>query len=103
MFEIVTSENGLTPAQNERLALLVQELGDVAQVAGKVLLHGFDGRPDGILNNQHAELERELGHLMMVIGLIIEAGDVSAEAVARSSDYRAEAAAKALRHQGGGA
>ena len=34
--------NGLTPAQAERLGMLVEECGEVIQIAGKILRHGYD-------------------------------------------------------------
>ena len=36
----VTPFNGLTPAEAERLALLMEECGEVVQIIGKVLRHG---------------------------------------------------------------
>ncbi len=40
--------NGLTPAQAERLAMLAEECGEVVQVIGKILRHGYDSRhPNG--------------------------------------------------------
>ena len=39
--------NGLTPAQAERLAMLAEECGEVIQVVGKILRHGYDSyHPD---------------------------------------------------------
>lgn len=34
--------NKLTPAQAERLAMLAEECGEVIQVIGKILRHGYD-------------------------------------------------------------
>ncbi len=34
--------NGLTPAQAERLAMLAEECGEVIQMVGKILRHGYD-------------------------------------------------------------
>jgi hypothetical protein len=33
--------NKLTPAQAERLAMLIEECGEVIQIAGKILRHGY--------------------------------------------------------------
>ena len=39
--------NGLTSAQAERLAMLAEECGEVIQVIGKILRHGYDSwHPD---------------------------------------------------------
>ncbi len=34
--------NGLTDAQAERLALLLEELGEAQQAIGKILRHGYE-------------------------------------------------------------
>lgn len=34
--------NGLSPAQAERLAILMEECGEVVQIIGKILRHGYD-------------------------------------------------------------
>lgn len=40
--------NGLTPAQTERLAILMEECGEVVQIIGKILRHGYEsGSPFG--------------------------------------------------------
>jgi NTP pyrophosphatase (non-canonical NTP hydrolase) len=39
--------NGLSPAEAERLAMLAEECGEVIQVIGKILRHGYDSyHPD---------------------------------------------------------
>ena len=38
----MTHFNQLTPAQAERLAMLAEECGEVIQVVGKILRHGYD-------------------------------------------------------------
>ena len=42
-----TFNTGLTDAQRERLARLLEERGEVQQIIGKVLRHGFDIRTAG--------------------------------------------------------
>lgn len=34
--------NGLSPAEAERLAMLAEECGEVIQIVGKILRHGYD-------------------------------------------------------------
>lgn len=34
--------NGLTPAEAERLAMLAEEAGEIIQVVGKILRHGYE-------------------------------------------------------------
>lgn len=38
----MTHFNQLTPAQAERLAMLAEECGEVIQIVGKILRHGYD-------------------------------------------------------------
>jgi hypothetical protein len=39
--------NRLTPAEAERLALLLEELGEAQQIIGKILRHGYESyHPD---------------------------------------------------------
>lgn len=39
--------NKLTPAETERLAHLLEELGEAQQIIGKILRHGYDNyHPD---------------------------------------------------------
>ncbi len=70
--------NELTPAEAERLALLLEEMGEAQQVIGKILRHGYESRdptdPDSIINR--GLLEKELGDVLCAIDLMIEAHDV---------------------------
>ena len=54
--------NKLTPAEAERLAMLAEECGEVVQIVGKILRHGYDSQhPDGntaALDRYLAERER---------------------------------------------
>lgn len=67
---------GLSPAEIERLALLAEECGGVAQAVGKVLRHGWEssspygGRPN------RSSLEREVGQLRAVMTLMLDEGDM---------------------------
>lgn len=46
---MTTHFNNLTPAQTERLAILAEELGEVQQIIGKVLKHGYEScNPDNL-------------------------------------------------------
>ncbi len=39
--------NGLTPAEAERLAMLAEETGEIVQMVGKILRHGYESyHPD---------------------------------------------------------
>ena len=66
----------LTLSRLERLALLLEELGEAQQVIGKILRHGYDSRhPDGGPDNA-ALLEMELGDVLAAIDLLVKAGDL---------------------------
>lgn len=60
--------NGLTPAQAERLAILAEEAGEVIQMVGKVLRHGYHSHhPDTPSISNRALLAEEVGDLRAVI------------------------------------
>jgi len=70
--------NKLTPAEAERVALLLEECGEVVQICGKILRHGFDScnpLTDGPDNRQL--LQRELGDIEAAKDLMNEAGDIA--------------------------
>lgn len=73
----MTHFNGLTPAEAERLAMLIEECGEVIQAATKVLRHGWDSHhPD----NPHADnrnmLHVEIMDLQGVIGAMGSLGEL---------------------------
>ena len=73
--------NGLSPAEEERIAMLMEEAGEVVQACGKILRHGFESRhPDGGPTNR-VTLESELADLFFVRLVMEAARDVSAESV----------------------
>lgn len=66
----------LTPAEYERLALIMEEAAEVQQVIGKILRHGFEStHPDGGPTNRRL-LEKELGDLQAAIQISTKAGDI---------------------------
>lgn len=69
---------GLTPAEYERLAILMEEMGEAIQIIGKVLRHGYEGHhPDTPLTTNRALLEMELGDVRAAIILMMEAKDLN--------------------------
>lgn len=63
--------NGLSEAEAERLAILIEECGEVAQAACKILRHGYEStNPKAITpedenpETNRSALERELGDLL---------------------------------------
>ena len=91
--------NGLSPAEAERLALLVEECGEVIQAASKILRHGYEScHPVSGVNNR-AALERELGDLVFVIGLVAAAGDIAETNVEAALNDKADRIVPYLHHQ----
>ena len=78
--------NGLTDAQAERLAILIEECGEVVQAATKVLRHGYLSEnpvyPDR--GNNRDMLERELGDVMCSVALLNKAKDIRGTNVRRA-------------------
>lgn len=72
--------NKLSPAEAERLAILIEECSEVIQAAVKILRHGYEsGMPDYIyscLTNRET-LERELGDFVWILRDMTKVGDVS--------------------------
>lgn len=71
------SFSNLSPAELERLAILAEECGEVTQMVGKILRHGYESHhPSGGLPNRRL-LEEELGHVKFITELMIRRTDVS--------------------------
>lgn len=73
--------NGLTPAQAERLAILAEECAEVVQKVGKILRHGLDAYnpydPQRVPNIQL--LEEEMGEVQYILELMASQGDLNGE------------------------
>lgn len=82
--------NELTPAQSERLYLVMEEAAEVIQMIGKILRHGYWSfnpyDPDKVANRDL--LAKELGDLMAVVELLTDTGDVDAEKVSQAKDLK---------------
>lgn len=93
--------NGLTPAEAERLALALEELGEMQQAIGKILRHGYESYnpfdPSKQTNRQ--ALEREVGDVYTSIYLLFQAGDIRRIAVATREDIKRESVWQWLHHQ----
>lgn len=70
--------NQLSPAEAERLAMLSEEAGEIVQIVGKILRHGYDSyNPNDQLQvTNHANLQNELTDLMAVFHGMKLAGDL---------------------------
>jgi hypothetical protein len=91
--------NELSPAEAERLALLLEELGEVQQIIGKVLRHGYESRhPDGGPTNREL-LERELGDVQSAVDLMGAADDLSPSAILAARFEKTDRVHRYLHHQ----
>jgi hypothetical protein len=71
------SFRAVTPAEDERLGQLIEEMGESLQMIGKTMRHGYESSHpdyDNITNRQN--LEKELGQVLAMIKILIVAGDV---------------------------
>jgi hypothetical protein len=62
--------NQLTPAEAERLAYLIEEMGEALHIAGKVLRHGYASVNPLIVNSpdNRSMLEDEIKDVLTAIG-----------------------------------
>lgn len=91
--------NGLNPAEAERLALLAEECGEVIQMIGKVLRHGYEScHPNGGETNRE-ELQREIGDIKYVVDLMIINEDILEETVKHYSRSKETTFWKYQHHQ----
>lgn len=74
--------NGLTDAERERLAWLIEECGEVIKACGKILRHGY-GDTTSKYDNR-GDLEEEIGHVGAAVGLMKDNNDIKHEAVITS-------------------
>lgn len=95
--------NELNPAEVERLALCMEEMGEAIQAIGKVLRHGYESchpaKPDGPTNRM--ELEKELGHVRHAMIRLCDAGDLSKKAIHAAADVKAVTVNQYLHEQHG--
>jgi NTP pyrophosphatase (non-canonical NTP hydrolase) len=90
--------NKLTDAQGERLALLLEELGESQQAIGKILRHGYDSRhPDGGPTNRE-QLARELGHVLTAVDILVSNDDLSDDLVLEERHEKHESVRPYLHH-----
>lgn len=95
--------NQLTPAEAERLAILAEECGEVIQIVGKVLRHGYSSfNPDNrrLGDNRH-QLEVELGDLRLIIHRMGWVGDLSLQRIQRHMMKKSQEDCDYTHHQGG--
>lgn len=91
----------LTPAEIERLAKVAEEAGEVLQVIGKILVHGWESRhprkPEQGTNREH--LEEELGNLQNAVDMMCRAEDVRKLRIMNARTEKRSTISKYLHHQ----
>lgn len=95
--------NGLTPAEDERLALLLEECAEAIQVIGKIMRHGYESHDptSASLSPTNREmLEKELGHVRHAIDRMTLARDVNVVAIEGAKKLKADSVGRWLHHQG---
>lgn len=72
--------NKLTPAEAERLAMLAEEAGEIVQIVGKILRHGYESwhQKDMTRTLNRELLVKEITDLQAVCDLMDTAGDITA-------------------------
>jgi len=90
--------NQLTNGQAERLALLLEELGEAQQAIGKILRHGYDSchPAGGFPNREHLELE--LGDVQHAISRLCSHGELNQENINAAEIAKAMKVGKYLHH-----
>jgi len=97
--------NRLSPAEAERLWLLVEEMGESLQAIGKIGRHGYESfNPTGLFGdpNNRGELEKEIGHVYRIIKMLSRAGDISWERLLSHEVVKASSMKPYLHHQSEG-
>jgi hypothetical protein len=91
--------NKLTPAEHERLTLLMEECGEVVQIIGKILRHGYESRhPNGGPNNRFL-LEKECGHIKHAMKLMCKSKDLEKQTIDDMAYLKADDVKRYLHHQ----
>lgn len=91
--------NELTPAETERLVLVMEEASEVVQACAKILRHGYESaHPSGGPTNRY-DLCKELGHLDNATRMMFVAGDISEGHAIESARVKGETIGRYLHHQ----
>lgn len=93
--------NGLSEAEAERLAILIEECGEVVQSACKILRHGYESYNPTVLGGEtnRESLERELGDLGHAARRMEVAADINPLKIAARAASKPERIRPYLHHQ----
>lgn len=73
--------NKLTNGEAERLAMLAEECGEVVQIVGKILRHGYESHHPNNARTNRELLRDELDDIQGVQSLMVIAGDINQQYV----------------------
>jgi NTP pyrophosphatase (non-canonical NTP hydrolase) len=99
--------NCLNDSEAERLAILVEELGEALQAAGKILRYGYESY-DPTLDDadirtsegqNRRDLEKELGDIRWIVALMEQRSDLHESAILRRAVEKAAKVKPYLHHQ----
>lgn len=98
--------NQLTPAEDERLAFLIEECSEVIKAAAKIQRHGFESKDPTIPvedkpPTNRETLELEMGDVLAAINMTFAAGDTNAANIYTRQAVKLEEVKEWMHHQGG--
>lgn len=96
--------NNLTAAEAERLAMLLEELGEAQFFIGKILRHGYDTQaPKGLLSGRSNRewLAKEFGDIIAVMGWMRHMNDVTSWMVSEAKEDKRNRMHRFLHHNDG--
>jgi NTP pyrophosphatase (non-canonical NTP hydrolase) len=91
--------SGLAAAEFERLSILIEEMGEALQVAGKILRHGWEPTEAGVRYDNRADLQRELGDVRAAMIRLCDAGDLNKFEIHARADEKLSPGGTILRRQ----
>ena len=96
-------DNGLNDAGLERLAILMEECGEVVQSVGKILRHGYENEwlTSHQLPSNRASLAVEIGQVLAAVDMMIYANDIDPVVIKRAQETRAACLEPYLHYQKG--
>lgn len=89
----------VTDAERERLAILLEEMGEAQQVIGKILRHGWSPTHAGKTYDNRGDLQNELGDVQAAVARLCRSGDVSRSSIHSRTEQKLAAGGTILRHQ----
>jgi len=93
------SFNKLTPAETERLSILMEEMSEASQVIGKILRFGYQNyHPSVSAKSNRTLLAEEIGHVRYIVGEMCQRGDISEFIMQASAEDKGKKINKYLRH-----